>query len=88
MLSAKADSLVDKTLSFSRIRFSKSQTLKMDGVEIGVLLSVFAQQHRCKNADVRDINFILSDVAGISPTLNFNQNTEAKERGSCVPSKI
>ena len=47
-LFAKADSLVDKILSCPCIRLSNSQTSIFDGVETGVLLSNFGQQHRCK----------------------------------------
>ena len=87
-LFSKADSLVDKILSFPRIKLSNSETLILDGVETGIFLSDFAQQLRRKNEDVPDIYFILLDVAGISPTLILNQNAKAKERGSWVPFKI
>ena len=80
-LHAKGDSLVDKFLSCSRIKLSKSQTLILDGLEITVLLSGFAQQLRCKNAAAPDIYL---DAAGISPTLALNQNIKAKERGRWV----
>ena len=83
----KADSLVDKILSCPRIRLSKSQTLVLYGVEPGNFLSDFAQQLRCINADVPDINFTLLDAAGKSPTLILNQNAKTKERGSWVPFK-
>ena len=46
-------------------------------METGVLLSDFAQQIRCKNADVPDIYFTLLDAAEISPTLALNQNAKA-----------
>ena len=85
---SKADSLVDKILSFLRVKLSKSQTLKFDSVKIGFLLSNFAQQLRRKNADLPDIYCTLLDAAGVSPTLILNQNAEAKERGSWVPFKI
>ena len=65
-----------------------SQTLILDGVETGIVLSDFAQHLRRKNADVPDIYFILLDAAGISPTPILNQNAKAKERGSWVPFKI
>ena len=77
-LYSKADSLVDKTLSCPRIKLSNSQTLILDGVEIGNYLSDFAQQLSRKNAEVPDIYFTLLDVAGISPTLILNQNAKAK----------
>ena len=84
----KADSLVDKILSCSRIKLSNSQTIILDGVDTGVLISDFTLQLRRKNADVPDIYFTLLDAAGISPSLVFNQNAEAKDRGSWIPSKV
>ena len=42
---------------------------------------------RRKNADTPDIYFTSLDAAGISPSLVFNQNAKAKERGSWVPFK-
>ena len=87
-LFSKADSLVDKLLSCPRIKLSNSQTLFLDGVETGIFLSDFAQQLHRKNADVPDICSTLLDTAGISPTLNLNQNAKAKERGSWIPFKI
>ena len=87
-LFSEADSLVDKILSCPRIKLTNSQTLVLDGVETGILLSDFAQQLRRKNADVPDIYFNLLDAAGISPTRILNQNAKAKERESWVPFKI
>ena len=40
-LFGKADSLIDKILSCSRIKFSNSQTIHLDGVDTGVLFSDF-----------------------------------------------
>ena len=77
-LFAKADSLVDKILSCPYIKLSNSQTLLLDGVETGVLMSNCAQQLRLKNAAVPGIYFILIDAAGISPTMVLNQNATAK----------
>ena len=62
-LFSKVDSLVDKILSCPRINLSNSQTLNLDGVEIGIYLSDFFQQMRRKNADVPDIYFTLLDAA-------------------------
>ena len=42
-LFSEADSLVDKLLSFPRIKLSNSQTLILDDVETGIFLSDFAQ---------------------------------------------
>ena len=69
---SKADSLVDKILYCPRIKLSSSQTLLLDGVETGILLSDSAQQLCCKNAEVPDIYFTLLDAAGISPFLFLN----------------
>ena len=87
-LFGKADSLIDKILSCSRIKLSDSQTIILDGVDTGVLFSDFTHSLRRKNSDVPDIYFTLLDAAGISPSLVFNQNAKAKERGSWVPFKV
>ena len=54
----------------------------MDGFHTGVLISDFILHLRRKNSDVPDIYFTLLDVAGISPSLEFNQNAKAKDRGA------
>ena len=87
-LFGKVDTLIDKILSCSRINLSNSQTIILDGVETGVLISDFTLFLRRKNADVPEIYFILLDAAGISPSLVFNQNSKAKHRGSWVPFKV
>ena len=87
-LFGKAESLAYKILSFLRTKLSNSQTLILDGVETGVLLSDFAQQLRRKNADVPDLYFTLLVAAGISSTLVLNQNAKTKEEGSWVRFKI
>ena len=87
-LFGKADPLKDKTLSCSRIKLSNSQTIILDGVDTGVSISDFTLHLRRKNADVPDIYFTSLDAAGISPSLVFNQNAKAKERGSWVPFKV
>ena len=84
----KAETLIDQILSCSRIMLSNSQSIILDGVDTGVLLSDFTQHLRRKNADVPDIYFTLLDAAGISPYLVFNQNARAKYRGSWVPFKV
>ena len=76
-LFGKADKLIDKILSCSRIKLSNSQTIVLDGVDTGVLISDFTLHLRRKNADVPDIYFTLLDAAGISPSLVFNQNAKA-----------
>ena len=87
-LFGKADTLIDKILSCSRIKLSNSQTIILDGVDTGVLISDFTLHLRQKNADVPDIYFTLLVAAGISPSLVFNQNAKAKDRGSWVPFKV
>ena len=81
-LFGKADHLIDKTLSCSRIKLSNSQTIILDGVDTGVLISDFTLHLRRKNSKVPDIYFTLLDAAGISLSLVFNQNAKAKDRGS------
>ena len=80
--------MVDRILSFLRIILSKSQTLILDGVQTGRLLSGFAQQLRRNNTDVPDIDFTLLGAADLSPTLLLNQNAKANERLAWVPFKI
>ena len=87
-LFCKADSLVDKILSCPRIKLSNSQTIILDGVDTGVLISDFTLHLRRKNADVPDIYFTLLDAAGISLSLVFNQNAKTKDRGSWIPFKV
>ena len=87
-LFGKADTLIDKILSCPRIKLSNSQTIILDGVDTGVLISDFTLHLRRKNADVPDIYFTLLDAAGISPSLVFNQNAKAKDRGSWIPFKV
>ena len=87
-LFGKSDTLIDKVLSCSRIKLSNSQTIILDGVDTGVLISDFTLHLRRKNADVPDIYFTLLDAAGISPSLVFNQKAKAKDRGSWVPFKV
>ena len=84
----KADTLIDKILSCSRIQLSNSQTISLDGVDTGVLISDFTLHWRRKNVDIPDICFTLPDGARISPSLVFNQNSKAKESGSWVPFKV
>ena len=53
----KADALTDKILSCSRIKLSNSQTVILEGVDTGVLISDFTLHLRRKNVDVPDIYF-------------------------------
>ena len=87
-LFSKADTLIDKILSCSRIKLSNSQTIVLDGVDTGVLISDFTLHLRRKNADVPEIYFTLLDAAGISPSLVFNKNAKAKDRRSWIPPRV
>ena len=78
----KADTLIVKISSCSRIKLSNSQTIILDGVDSGVLFSAFTLHLRRKNVDVPDSYLTLLDAAGISHSLVFNQNPKAKDRGS------
>ena len=78
-LFGKADTLKDKILSYSGIKLSNLQTIILDGVDTGVLISDFSQHLRRKNADVPHIYFTLLEAAGISLSLVFNQNAKAKD---------
>ena len=84
----KADTLIDKILSCSRIKLSNSQKILLDRNDTGVLFTDFTLRLRRKNVDVPDIYFTLFDAAGISPSLVFNQNAKARDRGSWVPFKV
>ena len=84
----RADSLVNKVWSCPRIKLSKPQTLKLEGVETRVLLSDFSQQLRRKNADVHDIYFTQLDAAGKNFILVLIKKAEKQKEGGCwVPSK-
>ena len=87
-LFGKADTLIDKILSCPRTKLSNSQTIILDDVDTGVLISDFTLHLRQKNTDVPDIYFTLLDAAGISPSLVFNQNAKAKDRGSWILFKV
>ena len=87
-LFGKADTLIDKILSCSRIKLSNLQTKILDGVDTGVVVSDFTLHLRRKNVVVPDIYFTLLDAAGISRSVVFNQNPKAKERGSWIPFKV
>ena len=86
-LFGKADTLKDKILSCSRFKLSNSQTIILEDVYIGVLMSDFTLHLRRKNVDVPDLYFTLLDTAGISPSLVFNQNAKAKEKEAGYLSK-
>ena len=86
-LFSKADTLIDKILSCSRIKLSNSQTIILDGVDTGVLISDFTLHLLRENAQMLQI-FTLLDAAGISPSLVFNHNAKTEDRRSWVPFKV
>ena len=47
------------------MKLLSSQTIILDGVDTGVLISEFTQHLRQKSADVPDIYFTLLDATGI-----------------------
>ena len=87
-LFGQRDTLIDKILSCSLIKLPNSQTIILYGVETGVVISDFTLHLRRKNVDFPDIYFTLLDAAGISPSLVFNRNANAKDRGSWVSFKV
>ena len=87
-LFGKADTLMYKILSCSRIKLSNSQTIILDGVDTEVLIAEFPNHLRRKNVHVPDIYFTLLDAAGISPYLVFNQNTKTEDRESWLTFKV
>ena len=54
-LFCKADTLIDKIFSCSRIKLSISQTISFDGVDTGVFISEFTLHLLEKNVDVPNI---------------------------------
>ena len=63
----RADSLIDKILSCSRIKLSNSQTIFLDGADTGIFISDFTLDLRRKNVDVPDIYFFYSTLPEYHP---------------------
>ena len=63
-----------------RIKHSNPQTLVLDGVETGVLLPVFAEKLRRRNAKILDFQITAHDTACIFPTLVPNKNAQTKKK--------
>ena len=61
-LFGKIDTPIDKILSCSRIKFSNSQTLILDCVDFGVLISDFTLHLRRKNVDVQTFTLLYSTL--------------------------
>ena len=66
-LFGKADTLIDKILSCSRIKLSNSQTIILDGVDTGVLTSDFTLHSRRKNADFQTFTLLSSTLLEYPP---------------------
>ena len=83
-LFGKADTLIDKFLSCSRIKPANSQTKNLDGLDTGMLISDFTLHLRRKNVDVPEIYFTLLDAAAISTSLVLTRMPQLKieEAGS------
>ena len=87
-LFVKADTLIDRILSCSRIKLPNSQTIILDGVDTGVSISDSTLNLRRKNIAVPEIYLTFCDAAGKSPSIVFNQNAKAEDRGSWIPFKL
>ena len=87
-LSTSASPLVNKTLEFSRIKLSNSNTLILDGIDSDMLLKDFPQRVKRKNVPIRDIYFTLLDAASITPNIVVNSHAKGKERGAWIPFTI
>ena len=86
-LSTSASPLVIAILESPRIKLSKSNTLILDGIEIGVLLKDFAHRLKRKNVAMPDFYFTLLDAVSITPNLVVNSHAKGKERGAWIPFK-
>ena len=63
----KADPLIDKILSCSRIKLSNSQTIILDGVDTGVLVSVFTLHLRRKTQRFQTFTLLYSTLLEYHP---------------------
>ena len=63
----KADPLIDKSLSCSRIKLSNSQTIILDGVDTGVLISDFTLHLRQKTQTFQTFTLIYSTLSENHP---------------------
>ena len=66
-LFGKADALIDKILSCTRIKLSNSQTITLDDVDTGVLISDFTLHLRRKNSDVPAFTLLYSTLLEYHP---------------------
>ena len=81
-LSTSASTLVNKILESPHNKLSNSNTLILDGMEIGVLLKVFQQRLKRKNVHVHDIYFTLLDAVSITPDIVVNSHAKGKQKGA------
>ena len=83
-LFGKADTLIDKILSCSRIKLSKSQTIVLDCVDTGVLILDFTLHLHRENVDVPDIYFFYSTLLEYQPLYFLTRTLKLKieEAGS------
>ena len=87
-LNTNASPLVNNILVSPRIKVPNSNTLILDGIEIGVLLKDFAQRLKRKNVTITDFYFTLIDKASITPDIVVNTHAKCKERGAWIPFKM
>ena len=66
-LFGKADTLIDKILSCSRIKLSNSQTKILDGVDTGVLISDFTLHLRRKTQTFQTFTLLYSTLPEYHP---------------------
>ena len=66
-LFSKADPLMDKILSCSRIKLSNSQTIVLDGVDTGVLISDFTLHLRRKTQTFQTFTLLYSTLLEYHP---------------------
>ena len=66
-LFGKADPLIDKILSCSRTKLSNSQTIILDGVDTGVLISDFTLHLRQKSATFQTFTLLYSTLLEYNP---------------------
>ena len=66
-LFGKADTLIDKILSCSRIKLSYSQTIILDGVDTGLLISDFTLHLRPKTKTFQTFTLLYSTLLEYPP---------------------
>ena len=79
---------MNKLLESPRIKLSKSNTLILDGIEIGVQLKDFVQRLKRQNVPISDIYFTLFDAASVTPDIVINRCAKGKKGGASIHFKI